>query len=39
MMKFPVYFEVEWYNEGDGDNIKEGGFIYAEDYTEAMRAI
>lgn len=38
-MKFPVYFEVEWYCEGDRDNIKEGGFIYAEDYNEAMKII
>ena len=39
MTKYPVYFEVEWYCEPDGENVKEGGFIHAEDYIDAMKQI
>lgn len=34
---FPVYFEVELYI--DGQNSKEGGFLYASNFVEAMHSI
>ena len=38
MAKYPVYFEVTYY-ETDTGSVKEGGFIYASDYKEAAETV
>lgn len=38
MDKYPVYFEVKLYIEGEGE-VCEGGILYADNYEEAMREI
>jgi hypothetical protein len=38
MTKYPVYFEVTYY-EKDIGAIQEGGFIYADDYKDAAETV
>ena len=37
---YPTYFEIEWYSPDVEENpIFDGGFIYAESYTDAMHIL
>lgn len=35
MEKFPFYYEVNTYDDGNGE-MHEGGFLMAEDHSDAM---